>query len=215
VTSFHISLNRKTRTKVVILWFSMKLSVRLLTLFLPICISGCHSPNPFPATSMDQSYRAEIHYSPEEDLERIDINLIHGAQRTIDMPMYAFTDRYLAEALLDRANHGVKIRLYRDQGQFDEETGRRFRRDATEDVLSMLKRQPHIQIRVKGSSTLLHLKSYCIDNRVLRDGSANWSPSGEKRQDNSLVIVTNAAAIEHFEQIFNQIWNRSDNRIIQ
>jgi phosphatidylserine/phosphatidylglycerophosphate/cardiolipin synthase-like enzyme len=193
----------------------MKLSVRLFALLLPICISGCHSRNSSLTSSMDQPYRAEIHYSPEEDLERIDINLIHSAQRTIDMPMYAFTDRYLAEAVLERAKHGVQIRLYRDQGQFDEETDRRSRRTTTEDAFSILRGQPDIQIRVKGSATLLHLKSYCIDNRILRDGSANWSPSGEKRQDNSLVIVTNAAAIQHFEQTFDQIWNRSDNRIIQ
>lgn len=193
----------------------MRSLFRFSILFFPILIAGCRSSTPYPTASFDQPLKAEIHYSPEEDLERIDINLIRTAQRTIDMPMYAFTDRYLAEAVLDRAEHGVKIRLYRDQGQFEEETQRASHRRSDNDPLSLFKGQSNIQIRVKGSSTLLHLKSYCIDGRILRDGSANWSPSGEKRQDNSLVIVTSPAAIQHFEQVFDQIWNRDDNQIIQ
>lgn len=193
----------------------MRSLLRFSVLFFPILISGCRSSTPYPTTPAGQPAITEIHYSPEEDLERIDINLIRSAQRTIDMPMYAFTDRYLAEAVRDRAVHGVKIRIYRDQGQFEEEEGRASRRNVQNDPLSLFKGEPNIQIRVKGSSTLLHLKSYCIDGRILRDGSANWSPSGEKRQDNSLVIVTAPAAIQHFEQVFDQIWNRSDNQIIQ
>jgi phosphatidylserine/phosphatidylglycerophosphate/cardiolipin synthase-like enzyme len=193
----------------------MRLFFRFSILFFPILISGCRPSTPYPTTSFQQSAKTEIHYSPEEDLERIDINLIRTAQHTIDMPMYAFTDRYLAEAVRDRAAHGVKIRIYRDQGQFEEEEGRSSRRNTANDPISMFKDQPNIQIRVKGSSTLQHLKSYCIDGKVLRDGSANWSPSGEKRQDNSLIIVADPAAIRHFEQVFDQIWNRSDNQMIQ
>src|ERR1700723_2393494 len=31
---------------------------------------------------------------------------------------------------------------------------------------------------------LMHLKGYCVDHRLLRTGSANFSRSGETRQDN-------------------------------
>lgn len=193
----------------------MRLFVRFSILLLPVLLAGCRTSTPYPSASYSQPGKTEIHYSPEEDLERIDINLIRSAQHSIDMPMYAFTDRFLAEAVRDRAQHGVKIRLYRDQGQFEEEMGRASRKNAGDDPFSLFKGEPNIQIRVKGSSTLQHLKSYCVDGKVLRDGSANWSPTGEKRQDNSLVIVTTPAAIQHFEQIFDQIWNRTDNQIIQ
>jgi hypothetical protein len=32
----------------------------------------------------------------------------------------------------------------------------------------------------------MHLKGYCVDHRLLRDGSANFSRSREARQDNDL-----------------------------
>src|SRR6266702_1467155 len=105
----------------------MKVNFRIFflsLLFVPICISGCRSQLPLPSGGAGQPSATEVHYSPEEDLERIDLALIRSAQRSIDMPMYAFTDRYLAEAIRDRANHGVRVRLYRDKGQFQEENGR-------------------------------------------------------------------------------------------
>jgi phosphatidylserine/phosphatidylglycerophosphate/cardiolipin synthase-like enzyme len=196
----------------------MKVPFRFLLLslfFLPICISGCRSQLPISNSVPGQSATAEVHYSPEEDLERIDLSLIRSAQKSIDMPMYAFTDRYLAEAIRDRASHGVKIRLYRDKGQFEDEISRSSHRNTGDDAISILKGSPNIQIRVKGTSTLQHLKAYCIDGRVIRDGSANWSPTGEKRQDNSLVILTSNTAVQRFQQVFNEIWNREDNQVIQ
>ncbi|MGI4831357.1 MAG: phospholipase D-like domain-containing protein [Janthinobacterium lividum] len=44
-----------------------------------------------------------------------------------------------------------------------------------------------IEVRVKGARDLMHLKSYAVDGRLLRSGSANWSPTGLKRQDNDVL----------------------------
>lgn len=180
---------------------------------LSVLLIGCQSPVPYNAATSGNA--AEIHYSPAEDLERVDLNLLRSAQHTIDMPMYAFTDKYLAQALMERAEHGVKIRIYRDRTQFEEESARATKKATDDDVLSLLSHQPNIQIRVKSSSTLQHLKSYCVDNKLVRDGSANWSPTGEKRQDNSLIILKSSAAAANFQHNFEQLWNRSDNRVIQ
>jgi len=35
----------------------------------------------------------------------------------------------------------------------------------------------------------MHLKSYLVDAKVLRDGSANFSSLGESEQDNSMLIT--------------------------
>ena len=40
---------------------------------------------------------------------------------------------------------------------------------------------------------LMHLKGYCVDHRLLRTGSANFSQSGETRQDNDLVALRGAS----------------------
>jgi len=61
-----------------------------------------------------------------------------------------------------------------------------------------------------------HAKSEaCLDSRLLGTGSANWSPSGEKRQDNDAAYSTDPNAIQRFERDFESLWDRSDNIVIQ
>jgi hypothetical protein len=49
----------------------------------------------------------------------------------------------------------------------------------------------------------------------LRTGSANWSASGEKREDDDADYSTDLNAIERFERDFEAIWNRGDNIVVQ
>jgi phosphatidylserine/phosphatidylglycerophosphate/cardiolipin synthase-like enzyme len=156
---------------------------------------------------------AEDHFSPSENLEQIDRQHLLGAQRTLDVAMYAFTDQYLAEAVLDRARAGVKVRIYRDQEQFAQEQRRsNGRRESTTEMFAG---QPNIEVRVKGSRELMHLKSYLVDGRELRTGSANWSPTGEKRQDNNAQFTTDPQQIKTFQSAFTQMWQRDENQRVQ
>ena len=54
-----------------------------------------------------------------------------------------------------------------------------------------------------------------MDGGLLRTGSANWSPNGEKREDNDADYSTDPNAIERFERDFEALWNRNDNIVIQ
>lgn len=154
------------------------------------------------------------HYSPEENLERIDFAVLGSAKKTIDVAMYAFTDRSLAYALVNAARRGVLVRVYRDKTQM------RDRNDQTSYLL-----QNGVRVRSKNNSrfNIMHLKAYAVDGQVLRTGSANWSPAGEgascwrgdcghnEQQDNNLSLTENPSDVSHFEQTFNRIWHRSDN----
>ena len=54
---------------------------------------------------------------------------------------------------------------------------------------------------------LMHLKGYCVDHRLLRTGSANFSRTGETRQDNDLVALRGAAVCAGFEAKFERAWD--------
>ena len=64
---------------------------------------------------------------------------------------------------------------------------------------------------MKGGRDLMHLKTYAVDGRLLRTGSANWSPTGLKRQDNDVRYEASAEAVERFEAKFTEMWNRAGN----
>lgn len=156
------------------------------------------------------------HFSPTENLERLDLEQIAQAHHSLDIAMYAFTDRYLAQAVIEAAHRGVKVRIYRDRSQFEEEQ-RNADLHHDRSLSDMFHRQPNIAIRIKNSNehNLMHLKAYVVDGELLRDGSANWSPSGLKRQDNNSHFTTDPAQVHAFEQTFDDMWSRSDNEIVQ
>ena len=94
------------------------------------------------------------------------------------------------------------MRVYRDRGQFQLET-RRGDIDTTGVLLA-----GGVEVRIKGARDLMHLKSYAIDGRLLRTGSANWSPTGLKRQDNDVFYESAPEAVKGFEREFEEMWEQ-------
>jgi len=60
----------------------------------------------------------------------------------------------------------------------------------------------------------MHQKAWS-DGCVFREGSANWSPSGERQQDNTLTFMNDPASVNNFERAFDAMWVRSDNIVVQ
>ena len=144
-------------------------------------------------------------YSPETNLERSEMAQLETATRSVDVAMYSFTDRELAEELVNLARKGVRVRVYRDREQFQQEAQRE--NVTTTSILSAA----GIEVRVKGTRDLMHLKSYAIDGRLLRTGSANWSPTGLKRQDNDVLYESSPEVVGRFEAKYEELWAKSTN----
>ncbi len=166
-----------------------------------------------------QSQDIGVFYSPDSNLEQLDIREISLATRTIDIAMYSFTDRNIGNALLAAADRGVIVRIYRDKTQILD------RNDQTKRMLI----NPNIHVRIKNNNryNIMHLKAYVIDGEMLREGSANWSPAGEGawksrteaaptasgtvQQDNTVVLTTDPESVMIFRKHFERLWNREDN----
>ena len=157
-----------------------------------------------PAVSLGHGL-AEVHYAPAADLEGIDRALIGEARHSIDVAAYLLTDYPVVEALAAAAARGVQVRVYLDGGQ--DAAGPRF-----EERLRGRRGAASIQIRRKPpGDDIMHLKSYAVDGRLLRSGSANFTYSGLKREDNDLVVIRDPAAVAAFERAFEAMWRRAGN----
>ena len=158
----------------------------------------------------------EDHFSPSEDLERLDLYRLEHARLSLDIAMYSFTDRALADEIIKLARDGVEIRIYRDREQYDSEQ-RAAAQHHDRSTTDMLRGEDNIHIRVKGTGRRdpMHLKAYLVDGTLLRDGSANWSVAGERYQDNNARYTDDPVEIRYFSDAFDQMWARSDNEVIQ
>ena len=151
--------------------------------------------------------RHALYYTPEVNPERVDVPLLNKARGHIDAAFYSFTDKPTAEALVAAANRGVKVRIYRDHEQVEDEKTR------NPYMTTIFAGNPNVQIRVKGSRALMHLKAWSAEG-MLRDGSSNLSAAA-KHQDNSVVLSPDPDEIRAFEKKFSEMWNRFDNIVIQ
>jgi phosphatidylserine/phosphatidylglycerophosphate/cardiolipin synthase-like enzyme len=147
----------------------------------------------------------ELRYAPASDLERIDLSLLRSATRSIDVAAYLLTDTPLIEALAEAASRGARVRVYLDGEQESAGPGFAGR-------VRGLSGAQRIQVRVKPPrAEIMHLKSYVVDGRVLRTGSANFTFSGLKREDDDIVVIRDPAAISAFEETFEAMWQRGGN----
>lgn len=222
-----------------------RFSVALSALCLGLC--GCQVPvspglRGDLAGGSDAGAAVETHYSPTENLEHYDLALLRSAHKNIDLCGFSFTDEAVGDAIVGAARRGVRVRVYLDRGQSNDELERAAKRDgapephgrkrdvryadglfeeqdvpdpSSEAVISRLAATPNVEVRIKHSRVLMHLKSYAVDGQTLRSGSANFSASALKHQDNDLVLTHDAASVRRFELDFNQLWSRPDNERLQ
>lgn len=222
-----------------------RISIALGALCFGLC--GCKvpvSPGPWADLADGGSTAAslETHYSPTENLEHYDLALLRSAHKSIDLCGFSFTDEAVGDAIESAARRGVRVRVYLDRGQSNDELERAAKHDSapkpsgrkrnvqyadgffeeqdipdpsTQSVIARLAATPNVEVKIKHSRVLMHLKSYAVDGQTLRSGSANFSASALKHQDNDLVLTHDAASVHRFELDFNQLWSRPDNERLQ
>lgn len=180
-------------------WAWLLVLALLFTSFIPGEARG-----PFDRQRLVAGVR--LFYAPQTNLAEIDQALIGSARTSIDAAAYVLTDRSVMNALIEAAGRGVRVRLYLDPDQPASRS-----RDSASPFWTLL-RTKGVEHRVKtGGRDLMHLKAYQVDGRILRTGSANFSVSGARYQDNDLILIEGRDAVAPFIRNFELIWRRNGN----
>jgi phosphatidylserine/phosphatidylglycerophosphate/cardiolipin synthase-like enzyme len=153
-----------------------------------------------------QTASVRLLYTPSPEALAADADLFAGAKHKIDMAAYVLTDRETMGALIAAARRGVKVRVYMDKSFTARGNAK------ISDIFDELGRTQGVELRFKAREAgMMHLKSYAVDDRFLRTGSANFSYSGGRYQDNDVLIIDSPAHVAAFTSQFEAMWRRSDN----
>jgi phosphatidylserine/phosphatidylglycerophosphate/cardiolipin synthase-like enzyme len=138
------------------------------------------SQTPDPMVTINGS-QVEVYFSPEDGTLAHILAAVRSARESISFLAYSFTSDALSEALIERANAGVKVQGVFDKDQYHANYGTEY------DNLS----SAGIDVQLDGNPRLMHDKVIIIDNQVVITGSYNFSDNAENNNDENTLIIYN------------------------
>ncbi len=140
---------------------------------------------------------ASAHFSPGDSCRRKILSLCHGARKSIDVCVFTISDDPLAQALLDCHRRGLAVRVISDNDK---------KFDAGSDVL-WLHRQG-VPVRIDDSEYHMHHKFALFDQRLLLNGSFNWTRSATTSNEENFIVIAHPQLVTAFLQEFESLWAR-------
>ncbi|MCZ2127102.1 MAG: phospholipase D-like domain-containing protein [Anaerolineales bacterium] len=153
---------------------------------------------PYPVATVN-GVEIETYFSPDDGVQDKLLNLINGAQSSIYFLAFSFTADKLGEAILHRADAGVKVAGVMDEDQIKSNVGTEF------DAFN----QRGLSVRIDGNPGQMHHKIMIIDREIVVVGSYNFTRSAEEKNDENLLVIHSPEIAEEFLKEFKRVYDRA------
>jgi phosphatidylserine/phosphatidylglycerophosphate/cardiolipin synthase-like enzyme len=138
----------------------------------------------------------EVYFSPDDGVEAHLIDLIQSAEQSIYLMAFSFTSDSLAEAILERAQHGVIVAGVMEESQVESNTGTDYDRF----------RQAGLDIRLDGNPRNMHHKVIIFDEKTVVTGSYNFTNSAENVNDENVLVFHDPQIADQFMTEFERVF---------
>ena len=142
------------------------------------------------------SASVDVYFSLVDDPEGAIIEHLDEAEKSIDIAMYYFTDRDLANAVIDAYNREVRVRVYLDKDQKEAKYSK-----------SRYLAKHGISIRYSNNPYIMHHKLAVIDGQVVITGSYNWTAKAGERNNENLLVIRDPPLVNRYKQEFYRLWS--------
>lgn len=129
-------------------------------------------------------------YAPVDNVHQVLLDLINSASSSLYLAMFAVEDTSLADAVKVKCQDPkITVQLTFDYSQAQV---------TYEKTLLTKENYPATSVAIGNSehNAYMHLKTIVIDGLDVATGSTNWTASGQKYQDNNLIIIRNKVAAQ-------------------
>jgi phosphatidylserine/phosphatidylglycerophosphate/cardiolipin synthase-like enzyme len=145
---------------------------------------------------------AVAYFAPGGNIEPAVAKLIGEARQEIEIAMYLFTSKPLADAVIRAKARGVNIRLILDGDQKPVRHGKYAelkKAGVPMRIMELGKTGEHQDIR-------FHHKFLIVDRQVVETGSFNWTQQADEENWENAVIVRSKALAAQFHEQFEKAW---------
>lgn len=164
---------------------------KLLLIFLSLFILFCEEKAP----------EIGVHFSPKGGAESAIINEIEKSRDEVNVAMYIFTNRRIAQALVKAKERGVKVKVLLDQVNLENEFSK-----------AMYLHNNGISVKIDKSHSedegIMHNKFAIYDNNRITTGSFNWTASAEYKNDENLLVIRDKNIAKIYKEKFDKLWER-------
>ncbi len=143
----------------------------------------------------EAAYVSEVCFSPGGGCSNLLIKLIDGAKESVYVMIFSFTLDDVAEALIRAAARGVDVKVVI-------EANNAYSRGSEYQRL----RSAGVDVRLDSNPYLMHHKVAIIDGYIVVTGSMNWSFSGDRRNDENMVVIEGYDVAKLFKAEFDRVW---------
>ncbi len=148
----------------------------------------------------------EVYFTPSEvPIEKI-IYLINHTKNSIDVAMYSFTSRPLAQSLVNAKKRGVKVRILLD-GEWNSPKNRYSK------VEYLLKNGMDVRFakahKYYDRYGIMHNKFAIFDDKIVETGSLNWTAQAPKANDENVLIIDRSDIANVYKKQFEELWNQA------
>lgn len=143
--------------------------------------------------------RAEAWFSPRQDVCRRLVGAIGALRQRADLAVFTITDDRVSRPLIEAHQRGVKLRILTDNDKAN---------DLGSDIERLAK--AGIEVRLDRTDAHMHHKFAIFDEKLLINGSYNWTRSAATENFENLVLDPNPDLIAAFTEEFEGIWAKAD-----
>jgi len=138
---------------------------------------------------------SRAYFSPGHECRDALIDLCQRAKQSIDVCVFTITDNRLSAALLAAHKRDVAVRIISD----DDKSG-----DLGSDVHEL--KAQGLAVKLDTSPFHMHHKFALFDQRVLVNGSFNWTRSASDKNQENIMLLSDAGLIAQCAEKFEQLW---------
>lgn len=137
----------------------------------------------------------EIYFSPQDKSSLRIVQLIKNAQKYVYVPTFLITHTEISKELIAAHKRGIDIKILMDANNV-----------YTKNTKHQVLRENGIPVKIENYAGKLHSKTMIIDDKYIIMGSMNFSNSGENKNDENTIIITNPRLAQSYKNFFNYLW---------
>ena len=139
------------------------------------------------------------YFSPGDVCAKQIINALLTARNSIDICVFTISDNHISDAILTAHNKGKRVRIVSDNDKAN---------DKGSDIYLLADKG--VPVRLDKSPYHMHHKFAIFDQRMLLNGSFNWTRSASEKNEENITLLYEPHLINSFSKTFDDLWNESE-----